>query len=119
MLEQQAPHRVKAARCGEGFTQGDMAFLLGYKSDSHVSRVERAKKPPSVSFVIGSAILFGRSIEDLFKALHDEIAEDVMRQAYLLREKLSTQTAPSVEKRCELLTNVMTASIERQKNQNV
>ena len=118
MQENMAPHRVRAARRGIGLTQKQMARLTGYRSDIQVSRVERGIRPPSVRFLLSSTILFGRSVEDLFKSLYDQIEEHVVREAYLIHERLSGDDSETAVKYRALLTDIISSAAKRHQNQN-
>lgn len=115
MSEHKVPHRLKGKRKGWGLTQNELATLLGCRSGNHVSRVERALRRPSVRFLIASHILFGRSVEHLFKSLYDLVEEHVIREAYLFHERLVADDSPQSERKRKLLTQVIKAATDRHK----
>ena len=115
MSEHKVPHRLKGERKGWGLTQSELATLLGCRSGNHVSRVERAIRRPSIRILIASHILFGRSIEHLFKGLYDSVEEHVVREAYLFHERLASDHSPKAKRKRELLTQVINAATGRHK----
>lgn len=96
-----------------GLTQNQLAVLLIGKSRSLISRVERAQACPCTHIVIASTILFGRSVEHLFKGLYDAVEEHVLREAYTLEEKLSGDDRPVAKRKRELLAGVIQRIVER------
>lgn len=115
MSEQKVPHRLKGERLGWGLTQGELATLLGCRSGNHVSRVERALGRPGIHFLTASHILFGRSIEHLFKSFYDTVEEHVVREAYLFHERLAADDSPQAERKRKLLSQVIQAAADRHK----
>jgi transcriptional regulator with XRE-family HTH domain len=115
MSDHNIPPRLRGERNAWGFTQKELASLLGYRSTDRLSRVERALKRPGIRIVVGSHILFGWSIEHLFKNLYDAIEEHVVREAYLLHERLKADDRPKAKRKCELLTRVINAASKRHK----
>lgn len=115
MAEQIVPHRLRGERKGWGFTQSELAALLDGCSKDQVSRVERALRRPNVRLLVASHILFGRSIEHLFKSFYDAMEEHVVREAYILHEKLAEDDNPKSKRKCELLSKILIAAADRHK----
>lgn len=115
MSEQKVPHRLKGERKAWGFTQDELATLLGCRSGNHISRVERAERWPNTHFLIASQILFGRSIEHLFKKVYDTVEEHVVREAYLFHERLAFNDSPNAKRKRDLLSQVIQAATDRHK----
>lgn len=117
MSDQKVPHRLKTMRNAWGLTQTELANLLVGKSDSVLSRIEQAKTCPCTRTLIASTILFGRSIEHLFKSLYDAAEDHVLREAYRLHDKLENDDRPKAKRKRELLAQVISAIMDRQKQQ--
>lgn len=70
-----------------------MALLLGTKSRTHISRLERGERSPSVESLISCLVLFGASAPELFPHLYSHIEETVLRNAARLLEELEDDTS--------------------------
>lgn len=80
---------LRLARRKAGFTQRDIAHLLGTRK-STISEFEGGKRRPTLTQIVTLSVIFGRSFESLF--------EGEMRQAEAaLRERIITlPVAPMV-----------------------
>jgi transcriptional regulator with XRE-family HTH domain len=65
-----------------------LALLLGKKSRTHVSRLERSQRSPSVESLIACLVIFGASAPELFPSLYSHIEETVLRHAAALLEEI-------------------------------
>lgn len=59
---------LRVARRQAGFTQSDIALLLG-AHQSHVSDLEQGRTLPSLAEIVSLSLIFGRSFESLFAHL--------------------------------------------------
>jgi transcriptional regulator with XRE-family HTH domain len=59
---------LRVARRQAGYTQHDVALLLG-AHQSHVSDLEQGRTLPSLAEVVSLSLIFGRSFESLFADL--------------------------------------------------
>lgn len=71
---------LRLARRKSGYTQGDLAHLIGSHQAS-VSAMERGKRRPSLEVIIDLSLIYGRSFESLF----DEIMKERRK---ILRKRL-------------------------------
>lgn len=94
-------------------TQPELATLLEKKSSSFLSRIEDARHWPSAHALIASTILFGHSIEYLFKSLYDAVQEHVEREVYELHQKLAKQSSPKAKRKAARLAEVLESFIEK------
>lgn len=76
-------HRKRA-----GFTQAEVAFLLGCRSGAKVSRYERLGREPQLRTVLAYQAIFRVQTDDLFTGIHREVARQVRQRAVLLYKKL-------------------------------
>jgi transcriptional regulator with XRE-family HTH domain len=83
-----------------GFTQKELAFLLGLESATTVSRVEQLKRLPSLGSALACLIVFETTAIEIFPALFAEIREAVRDRANQLYEEL--QGDPSTATRIKL-----------------
>lgn len=94
-------------------SQKELAFLLGYKNESIVSRLERHER--AVTFATSRAcnIIFGSGTEDIFPALSKEYDERLLQRMQELRAVL-VQRSPSKQREAKL--ELLQAAIARLSN---
>jgi transcriptional regulator with XRE-family HTH domain len=71
--------KLRKARLDKGFTQEQMAQLLGYKSKSHYCMIENGQRGISVETALRISEILGKPVEELFDAteVHDAQTEAV------------------------------------------
>jgi transcriptional regulator with XRE-family HTH domain len=69
-------------------SQKELAFLLGYKDTSIISRLERHERTLTFSTLRACKIIFGSGIEELFPALSKEADGKLRERMHELREEL-------------------------------
>lgn len=87
---------LRTYRRRAGFTQDDVAFLLGRGSGTKVSRHERAGRDPGLRTVLAYQVIFAVGPEQLFAGLHDRIEREVRQRARLLAERLEARELSAV-----------------------
>jgi len=100
-----------------GLTQGELAYLLGLKSTTSVSRVERYERQPTFNIALASQIIFDRPPAELFPGPYSEIEEAVMRQANDLYERLQGSSSKVTRMKLDLLENMLKRVAQRESNQ--
>jgi transcriptional regulator with XRE-family HTH domain len=88
-----------------------MARLLGTKSRTHISRLERGERSPSVESLIACLVLFGASAPELFPYLYSHIEKLVLRNAAQLLEELDSDTTPRGRRKRALLERALRRAI--------
>jgi hypothetical protein len=83
-----------------GFTQGEFAFLLGYKTGKSVSRIEALKQAPTLDAALSCAVIFNTAPVKLFPGALFEAGQGVLERANELYEGL--QGNPSKTTRIKL-----------------
>ncbi len=101
-------HRRKWA-----LTQKDLAFLFGRKSPTHVSRLEKSKRVPTIDIVLACEILFGVKSHLIFPKLYEEIEDNVLARAAKLYEELEHKTSRTALKKKEFLNISLKRAINR------
>jgi DNA-binding XRE family transcriptional regulator len=91
---------VRPLRRRWALTQRELAFLVGAKSGTVVSRIEGLKRSPSLPVTVACALVFGTALPDLFPHLHLQIRDEVLRRVSELYDEL--QGNPSKETRIKL-----------------
>lgn len=59
--------KLRTLRTRHGLTLKGLAQSLGYTAHGHISELESGKKIPTVEFVLGTAILFSVSTDELLR----------------------------------------------------
>jgi transcriptional regulator with XRE-family HTH domain len=83
-----------------GFTQGELAFLLGFKTGKAVSRIEALKQAPTITEALSCAVIFNTAPVKLFPGLLSDAERSVLARARQLYDEL--QGEPSKETRIKL-----------------
>ena len=79
---------LRTYRKRNGFTQDEMAFLLGGQSGSKVSRFERLARKPNLETALAFQAIFGVQAEDIFSGTHAAVEKVVTERARLLSRRL-------------------------------
>jgi transcriptional regulator with XRE-family HTH domain len=90
-----------------GFTQEELAGLIGRGGRERVSGVERAKAQPNAAEILAYSILFGLSPAELFPAYYDLVEENLIEHAYALDERLLEVKTKEARNKRELLRSAL------------
>jgi transcriptional regulator with XRE-family HTH domain len=101
-------HRLKW-----GITQSDLAYLLGLKTGSVVSRIERVKRQPSVMVILACQVIFGLVPIELLPGLFGEVEDAVMRRVHKLNEKYKKNPLPKHKTKQLLLQDIVRRAAAR------
>ncbi|EKD96571.1 MAG: Helix-turn-helix protein [uncultured bacterium] len=101
-------HRRKWA-----LTQKEVAFLLGHKSSTHVSRLEQGKRIPCMDIVLACEVLFGLTPHRLFPKHYADIEEAVLARAAMLYKRLNKETSRVATRKKEFLSAALKRAITR------
>ena len=78
------PNHLWLYRQKRGYSQKQVALLLGHKSASHVSDYERGKRLPNLKTVLKLAVIFSTSVDLLFEEMRKELQGEIQPK----REKI-------------------------------
>lgn len=81
-MSTQFAHDLRLARRKAGFTQRDIAHLMGTRK-STISELERGRRRPKLTQIVTLSVIYGRSFESLF-------AEEMRQAEGALRERIIT-----------------------------
>jgi transcriptional regulator with XRE-family HTH domain len=84
---------LKTYRKRSGFSQDEVAFLLGSASGAKVSRYERLARQPGLPTVFAYEVIFRTPAKDLFAGLYQKVEKITQSRARLLAEKLAQAKA--------------------------
>ena len=73
-------HYLRSERRRDGFTQADIAALLGVPWKSRIAWYERGNLPP-VETALAYQAIFGKAVSDLLGGAYDKISLAVRRRA--------------------------------------
>jgi transcriptional regulator with XRE-family HTH domain len=102
-----------------GFTQQEVAFLLGLKDRSSVAWLELGRRDPNIKSALGCEVLFGAAPRDLFPKTYGKIQDALLRRAYVLDQRLKREASPQAEAKRKLLADVLSRAVEFSSEQEV
>jgi DNA-binding XRE family transcriptional regulator len=112
-MKQRFKTYLRSHRRRWGLTQKEVAYLLGFKEGSTVSRIEREGKVPSLAVAFACYVLFGIPLADLFPGLHSEMEDAVLRRAYKLYDQLQGAKSTATPTKLNLLERMPKRAAER------
>lgn len=80
---------LRTHRKRTGLTQDDLAFLLGCKSGTKVSRYERLIREPNLETAFACQAIFGVPAHELFPGIYQNVEQIIKQRAERLKEKLA------------------------------
>jgi transcriptional regulator with XRE-family HTH domain len=98
-----------------GFTQKELAFLIGINSRTVVSRIESSIRRPSLEAFLVSVFLFGASPVELFPALVSELHQAACERANELYEELQGEPSKTTRAKLDFLEQFLDADVDRHK----
>jgi transcriptional regulator with XRE-family HTH domain len=104
---------LRSYRLRWGLSQGELAYLLGWKRPEAISRVEKKQRPPTLKLVIGCFILFGTPAAELFPDISARLEADVMARIWNHYEKIQGDPSRRIKKQIELLEDAIERDKER------
>jgi DNA-binding XRE family transcriptional regulator len=106
---------VRAYRRRWGFTQDELAFLIGYKSRTVVSKLERSGKLPTVDIGFALHTVFGTHNTELFPSVHRDVQAGVLARAHELYERIQGTRTPMTRTKLDFLEHLL-ASAKKEGN---
>ncbi len=88
MANHSLPNYLRARRKSTGFSQEEIAYLLGFNS-AHVSRYERFRRTPGFRIALAFEVIFKTSIRELFSGDYHAIEQAIRRRAKRLAKRLA------------------------------
>jgi transcriptional regulator with XRE-family HTH domain len=93
-----------------GLTQRELAFLVGYESDSQVSHIENGSRVPHLAEVLVLELVFGVPAVTVFPEIRQAVGHKIRARAQLLLsdlEKSSISGTPRISYKTAQLENVL------------
>jgi DNA-binding XRE family transcriptional regulator len=98
-----------------GLTQQELAFLIGVKNGTVISRIEGLTKAPRLEWAVACAVLFDTRALELFPGLFSEVHEDLLRRATELYEELQGNPSKATRVKLDFLETVL-ARLEKKRS---
>jgi transcriptional regulator with XRE-family HTH domain len=97
---------VRSARLSAGLSQRELGNLIGFGED-FVRKCELGQRAPTIRFVLGCQIVFGRSAGESFPKLVKTLQEEIGVRAAKLEAQLRDRTDAASKKKVELLISMV------------
>jgi DNA-binding XRE family transcriptional regulator len=107
------PHYLLTYRKRTGLSQDELAFLLGSKSGTKVSRHEQGRREPSLRTAFAYAAVYQVPVEDLFPGLAQTAEMKVIGRKQLLLGRLAGEDPVTTWKRTWIRTTLAGRSMTR------
>jgi DNA-binding XRE family transcriptional regulator len=89
-MSQKLPNYLKTYRKRAYLNQDEIAFLLGCRSGTKVSRYEHFNRQPSIDTAFKYAVIFNTTSEELFWGIYQKVEGEVLKSTNLLIKRLDT-----------------------------
>jgi transcriptional regulator with XRE-family HTH domain len=90
---------LRMFRKRSGFTQQEIAFLIGCNHHHKISRYERGTRTPHLRTALAYQIIFQMTADDLFGAVFERVERDMRQRAKELLCKTNLQSCDFHTKR--------------------
>ena len=94
MPQKRLHNYLKTYRRKAGFSQDEVAFLLGCADGAKVSRYERRARQPSLETLLAYQALFGADPSELFGGFYKKVEKKTKRRARTLARRLAQEDDP-------------------------
>jgi len=110
---------LRTFRRRRGLTQKELAFLIGVKSGTHVSRVEKLKRLPNLAATLACLFVFDTAPFDIFPGLFAEVRQSVLERVNELYEELQGDPSPTTRAKLDFLESVLARGERKDPNKDV
>jgi DNA-binding XRE family transcriptional regulator len=94
-----------------GFTQGELAFLIGYETGKSISRIEALQQTPTLNAALSCAVIFNTAPVKLFPGALSDAEQRVFARASELYEELQGDSSKTTRIKLDFL-EVLLARLE-------
>jgi len=109
-MSRKLPNYLRTYRKRSGFTQDEMAFLLGCRSGAKVSRYEHNKRQPNPQSVFAYNVIFQVPTEELFAGIYQQVERNTLKRIKSLTRRLEkAQPNPLTTRKVEILKRIPSA----------
>ena len=85
---------LRTFRKRTGLSQSEVAYLLGCRDGSKVSRYEHFQRQPNLETALAFEVIFNTPVREMFGGLHEQVEKKTLRRIGVLGRRLHT-TAPN------------------------
>lgn len=85
-----------------GLTVKELASLIGFRSASHMSRIEHGKRTPKIEVAFACQVIFGIPPSQMFPQVYTLVEDRIMWNIYELHSALEKTTSLSGLRKREL-----------------
>ena len=107
-------HRIKSYlrmfRRRIGFTQNELAFLLGSKSRTSISRIEQSNRKPSLETLVLAQFIFDVPSLELFPTFILGLQDAALKRVNELYEELQGEPSKATRVKLDFLEQLLTKS---------
>jgi transcriptional regulator with XRE-family HTH domain len=96
-----------------GLTQRELASLVGYETEGHISRIENGKRRPTIEGAFACEVIFGIPPSAMFPYAYSLVEERVIGDIYRLHLSLRDTSNPSDLRKRELFALALDRSISK------
>jgi DNA-binding XRE family transcriptional regulator len=94
-----------------GFTQGELAFLIGYETGKSISRIEALQQTPTLNTALSCSVIFNIAPVKLFPGALSDAEQRVFARASELYEELQGDSSRTARIKLDFL-EVLLARLE-------
>jgi transcriptional regulator with XRE-family HTH domain len=98
-----------------GFTQQELAFLIGAKRRKYIAYLEGSRRNPRLSVVFALHVVFGTRSRELFPGLCAEVEDAVIARAYDLYERLQGNPSKTTRVKLDFLEEMFARARKKKK----
>jgi transcriptional regulator with XRE-family HTH domain len=108
------PHRRE-----RGFTQKELAHLLGCKSDTVITRLENGQRKPSLRIALACYIIFGTPPHEMFPGVFSRIEKCILNRTWGLYENLQGSSSATTRVKLDTLEEAIERAKARSERSDV
>lgn len=103
------PNYLRMFRKRSGLCQRELAYLLGRKSGSKVSRYESERRRPGFETLLAYEITFQVCLHALFAGEYRQLSANVIKRAQRLSRELDAKPyTPALKRKLDFLSDLIT-----------
>lgn len=112
-MRHRLPNYVRTYRKRTGLTQDEIAFLLGCRDGSRVSKYESFVRNPNLETALAYKAVFRAPVCELFAGLDQKVEAAVHNRAELLLGQLSSSSRLLTDRKLAALRSITAATARR------
>jgi DNA-binding XRE family transcriptional regulator len=102
-MSQRFQSYLRPSRRRWGLTQGELAFLIGYKTGKNISLIEALKQTPTLNAALSCAVIFNTAPVTLFPGALYDAEQLVLDRANELYEELQGDPSRTTRSKLDFL----------------